>query len=88
MLRGIVAPHSHDAKDSLDQALEGSSEGIRAVALSLVILLLTAGIQAVVVLASGSVALLGDAFHNGADALTAVPLWMAFRLGRRPAMFL
>ena len=85
LLRGIVAPHSHDAKDSLDQSLEGSAEGISAVALSLVVLLVTAGIQAVVVWASGSVALLGDTLHNAADALTAVPLWMAFRLGRRPA---
>jgi cation diffusion facilitator family transporter len=84
-LRGLIAPHFHDAKDSLDQALEASSDGIRAVALSLVILLATAGIQALVVLASGSVALLGDTLHNAADALTAVPLWMAFRLGRKPA---
>ena len=82
-LRGLIAPHSHDAKDSLDQALEGSRDGIRAVAISLVILLLTAGIQALVVVASGSVALLGDTLHNAADALTAVPLWLAFRLGRR-----
>ena len=84
LLRGFIAPHSHDAKDSLDQALEASTDGIRAVALSLVILLITAGIQALVVVASGSVALLGDTLHNAADALTAVPLWMAFRLGRRP----
>lgn len=82
-LRGLVAPHSHDAKDSLDQALEGSRDGIKAVAISLVILLVTAGVQAVVVVASGSVALLGDTLHNAADALTAVPLWLAFRLGRR-----
>ena len=82
-LRGLVAPHSHDAKDSLDQALEGSRDGIRAVAISLVILVITAGIQAFVVVASGSVALLGDTLHNAADALTAVPLWLAFRLGRR-----
>ncbi len=34
---------------------------------------------------SGSVALLGDTLHNAADALTAVPLWLAFRLGRRAA---
>ena len=33
--------------------------------------------------ASGSVALLGDTLHNAADALTAVPLWLAFRVGRR-----
>jgi cation diffusion facilitator family transporter len=82
-LRGLVAPHSHDAKDSLDRALEGSRDGIRAVAISLVLLLLTAGIQSLVVVASGSVALLGDTLHNAADALTAVPLWLAFRLGRR-----
>jgi divalent metal cation (Fe/Co/Zn/Cd) transporter len=82
-LEGFLAPHSHDAKDSLDQALEGSRDGIRAVAISLVILLITAGLQALVVVASGSVALLGDTLHNAADALTAVPLWLAFRLGRR-----
>ena len=84
VLRGFFAPHSHDAKDSLDQALEASSDGIRAVALSLALLLATAGVQALVVVASGSVALLGDMLHNAADALTAVPLWLAFRLGRRP----
>ena len=83
MLRGFLAPHSHDAKDSLDQALEGSSDGIRAVVVSLALLLATAGVQALVVVASGSVALLGDTLHNAADALTAVPLWLAFRLGRR-----
>jgi cation diffusion facilitator family transporter len=84
VLHGFFAPHSHDAKDSLDQALEASSDGIRAVALSLALLLATAGVQALVVVASGSVALLGDMLHNAADALTAVPLWLAFRLGRRP----
>jgi Co/Zn/Cd efflux system component len=63
-LRGFIAPHSHDAKDSLDQALEGSRDGIRAGALSLAILLVTAGIQALVVVVSGSVALLGDTMHN------------------------
>lgn len=83
-LRSLVAPHSHDATDSLDQALESSTDGIRAVALSLVILLVTAGIEALVVAASGSVALLSDTLHNAADALTAMPLWLAFKLGRRP----
>lgn len=82
-LRGFFAPHAHDAKDSLDQALEASSDGIRAVAVSLALLLATAGVQALVVVASGSVALLGDTLHNAADALTAVPLWLAFRLSRR-----
>jgi cation diffusion facilitator family transporter len=82
-LAGLFRTHSHDAKDSLDQALEASRDGIRAVALSLLVLLLTAGVQAVVVVSSGSVALLGDTLHNAADALTAVPLWLAFRLARR-----
>lgn len=45
---------------------------------------MTAAIQAVVVVLSGSVALLGDTLHNVADALTAVPLLIAFRLARRP----
>ena len=82
--RDLVAPHSHDAKDSLDQALEGSRDGIRAVAVSLLILLIAAALQALVAVASGSVALLGDALHNAADGFTALPLWLAFRLGRRP----
>jgi len=82
-VRGLITPHSHDAKDSLDRALEASRDGTRAVALSLLVLLLTAAAQAVVVAVSGSVALLGDTLHNAADGLTAVPLWLAFRLGRR-----
>lgn len=44
----------------------------------------TAAAQLVVALLSGSVALLNDTFHNGADALTALPLWLAFSIGRRP----
>jgi cation diffusion facilitator family transporter len=44
----------------------------------------TALIQAAVVVLSGSVALLGDTLHNLADALTAVPLLVAFSLARRP----
>lgn len=82
-LRGFLAPHTHDVKDSVDVAFESSNDGIRAVALSLVLLLMTASVQFVVVAFSGSVALLGDTLHNGADALTALPLWLAFRLGRR-----
>jgi len=50
---------------------------------SLLVLLLTAGLQAIVVVWSGSVALLGDTVHNAADALTAVPLGLAFLAGRR-----
>jgi cation diffusion facilitator family transporter len=64
--------------------LEGSREGIRAVWISLGVLGVTAALQAVVVVVSGSVALLGDTLHNVADALTAVPLFIAFMVGLRP----
>ncbi len=83
-LTSIFKPHSHDAADSIDSALEASDEGIRALKISLVVLLLTAFAQLVVVLATGSVALLADTVHNFSDALTAVPLWIAFVLARRP----
>ena len=83
-LRELVAPHSHDAVDSVDAALESSAKGIRALKVSLVVLGLTALAQAVVVVFTGSVALLGDTLHNLSDALTAVPLFIAFTLGRRP----
>ncbi|HAM25225.1 MAG TPA: cation transporter, partial [Microbacteriaceae bacterium] len=55
------------------------------VKISLFILLATTALQFIVVLVSGSVALLADTIHNFADALTAVPLWIAFVLGRRLA---
>ena len=80
-----LLPHSHDAADSVDDALESSSIGIRAVKISLVALGVTALAQAVIVVLSGSVALAADTIHNFSDALTAVPLWIAFVLGRRPA---
>jgi cation diffusion facilitator family transporter len=78
-------PHSHEAADKLDPAMEASAEGMRALWLSLAVLGATAVIQALVVVLSGSVALLGDTLHNAADALTAVPLGIAFVAGRRPA---
>src|ERR1700682_5843149 len=49
------------------------------------VLAITAVVQVVIVAASGSVALLSDTIHNFADALTAIPLGLAFWLGRRPA---
>ena len=81
----MFRPHSHDAADSVDSALESSAEGIRALKISLVALLVTALAQAVVVAFTGSVALLADTIHNFSDALTAVPLWIAFAIGRRAA---
>ena len=82
-----LVPHSHDAADSVDSALESSAIGIRAVKISLVALGITAVAQAAVVVFSGSIALAADTIHNFSDALTAVPLWIAFALstGRRRA---
>jgi cation diffusion facilitator family transporter len=76
--------HSHDAGDKLDAALQGSAEGLRALWISLAVLGGTAAVQAAVVAFSGSVALLSDTLHNAADALTAVPLGIAFLVARRP----
>jgi cation diffusion facilitator family transporter len=84
-VRELFAPHSHDAADSIDDALTSSRQGVRAVKLSLVALGVTAALQLLVVLVSGSVALLADTVHNVSDALTAVPLWIAFVVGRRAA---
>ncbi|MEU6507468.1 cation diffusion facilitator family transporter [Streptomyces sp. NPDC046942] len=84
-LAHLLTPHSHETADKLDSALESSARGMRALWVSLGVLGATALAQAVVVAVSGSVALLGDTVHNAADALTAVPLGIAFVLGRRAA---
>ncbi|MFC4590187.1 cation diffusion facilitator family transporter [Sphaerisporangium corydalis] len=81
----MLTPHSHDSAARTDTALESSARGIRVLGLSFAVLVVTAAAQAVVVAMSGSVALLGDTLHNFADALTAVPLAVAFWLGRRAA---
>jgi len=83
-LKHLVVPHSHDAADQVDSALEASRDGMRCLAWSFAALMGTALLQVGVVLVSGSVALLGDTLHNLADALTAVPLGLAFLVGRRP----
>jgi cation diffusion facilitator family transporter len=80
----VARPHSHEAADQVDAAMEASAEGMRTLWISLAVLGATAVIQAAVVALSGSVALLGDTLHNAADALTAVPLGVAFVVGRRP----
>lgn len=81
----LFVPHTHDAADSIDDAMEASTEGIRALKISMFVLLATTALQFLVVLSSSSVALLADTIHNFSDALTAVPLWIAFILGRRAA---
>lgn len=85
VVKGIFAPHSHDAADSLDSALGSSAAGIRAVKVSLLVLGLTTVVQIAIVVVSGSVALAADTIHNFSDALTAVPLWIAFALGAKAA---
>ena len=84
-VREMFVPHTHDAADSVDDALEASTQGVRALKISLFVLLGTTALQFVVVLVSNSVALLADTVHNFSDALTAVPLWIAFILARRAA---
>jgi Co/Zn/Cd efflux system component len=69
--------HSHGL---VDRSILRSHEGVRTVAISLGVLGLTAALQAMIFLASGSVALLADMIHNVGDALTAVPLGIAFWL--------
>ncbi|GIH92893.1 cation efflux system protein [Planobispora siamensis] len=81
----LLTPHSHDSADKTDRALETSDRGMRVLAVSFAALMVTAVVQAVIVAFSGSVALLGDTLHNFADALTAIPLAIAFSLGRRSA---
>jgi len=79
--------HSHDAHahvhGAVDPAIFTTERGIWAVKVSFAGLILTALFQSLVVLASGSVALLADTVHNFGDALTALPLWVAFALARR-----
>src|SRR5918997_1662824 len=71
--------HTHGA---VDPSIATSERGMRAVKWSFVGLFVTALLQVVVVALSGSVALLSDTIHNFGDALTAVPLWVAFALSR------
>src|SRR5215204_3802411 len=71
--------HTHGA---VDPTIATSERGIWAIKWSFVGLMATALLQLVVVLMSGSVALLSDTIHNFGDAATAIPLWIAFALTR------
>jgi len=73
--------HAHGHSHGLvHDSVKRSGEGVRAVVLALTILGATAAVQALVFALSGSLALLVDLIHNGGDALTAVPLGIAFAL--------
>ena len=82
--------HTHDrggydhTHGTLDPTLLASEKGIWAVKWSLLILLITTVLQATVVAFTSSVALLADTIHNFGDAATAVPLWVAFAMARKP----
>ena len=85
--------HAHDHSHGLiHESIKRTREGVRAVLLALGVLGLTALAQTLVFAASGSVALLADLIHNFGDALTAVPLGIAFllrseRAERRAGLF-
>jgi Co/Zn/Cd efflux system component len=81
----VDLPHQHEGDHGhshglVDESIKRSREGIRAVSLSLAVLGLAAAAQTVVFIASGSIALLADLIHNFGDALTALPLGIAFAL--------
>ena len=69
--------HSHG---HVDRSILRSREGVKAVSISLAVLGVAAGIQLFIFALSSSVALLADLIHNFGDALTAVPLGIAFFL--------
>lgn len=69
--------HSHGL---VDRSIVRSREGVKAVSISLIVLGIAAGIQLAIFMLSGSVALLADLIHNFGDALTAIPLGIAFFL--------
>jgi cation diffusion facilitator family transporter len=78
-----VAGHAHSHGHShglVHDSIKRSHEGVRAVSLSLLVLVLTAAAQVAVFAVSGSVALLADLVHNAGDAATAIPLAIAFAL--------
>jgi divalent metal cation (Fe/Co/Zn/Cd) transporter len=69
--------HSHGL---VARSIVSSRAGVRAVSWSLLVLLITTLLQVAVFLLTGSVALLADLIHNFGDALTAVPLGIAFMM--------
>jgi cation diffusion facilitator family transporter len=79
---GHAAGHGH-THGTVDPAIFASARGIWATKWSLIALLATAALQTVVVVLTGSVALLADTVRNFGDAATAIPLWIAFSLTRK-----
>lgn len=75
----MAEAHSHSHSHGLvDASIKRSREGVRAVLVALAVLAAAAAVQAAILVATGSIALLADLIHNIGDALTAVPLGIAF----------
>jgi len=78
--------HAHDQTShrhgTIDPSITTTQRGMWAIKWSCAGLLVTAILQLVVVMFSGSVALMADTIHNIGDAATAIPLWIAFLLFR------
>lgn len=82
--KGAKHGHSHG---SIDPSIAITKKGIRAVKWSFIILMITFLIQVVIVIFTGSVALLADTIHNLGDAVTAIPLGIAFLFAlRKPSL--
>ncbi len=77
--------HHHHDHVGIDASILENRAAIKVLFISLIGLFTTAAIQAVIVGISSSTALMADAIHNFADALTSIPLWLAFWLSSRPA---
>ena len=71
--------HTHGV---VDPSIVATERGFWAIKWSFAGLMVTALAQVVIVVLSGSVALLADTIHNFGDASTAIPLWIAFRFAR------
>src|SRR5215211_7759192 len=82
-LQHLFIPHSHGHQQAALDPNLATDRGMWAIKISLVALLITAIFQVAIVAISGSVALLADTIHNFSDALTAIPLGLAFWLSRR-----
>lgn len=74
--------HSHGL---VDPSIIRSKSGVKAVSLSFAVLIITAFVQLVAYSNGNSVALLTDLIHNAGDAMTALPLGIAFFLRNKKA---
>jgi len=82
-LQHLFTPHTHGHQQAALDPNLATDRGMWALKVSLAVLLITAIFQVFIVAISGSVALLADTIHNFSDALTAIPLGLAFWLSRR-----